>query len=316
MHWFKKRLAQLKYKIFFKNRLSIQKNSNQLDDIIDINQLPEQLATGFQFTEGPVWMQSQGILLFSDIPGNAIYKYSPGIGYSIYRNHSNNSNGLTLDHDGRLIACEHMTRQVTRTEKDGTLVVLCDKYNGSCLNSPNDVIVKSDGTIYFTDPTYGIDSQDQEQPVQGVYQYDPKSEKLILIIDNLKSPNGLVFSPDEKKLYVNDSHQDIQKIYTFELVANGLVDNQNLFFDLKSKKPGAPDGMKIDIHGNLFCAGPGGIWIFSSDNQHLGTIILPEIPSNCAWGSPDLRTLYITAQTSLYAVRTKIPGRLVGAINI
>jgi gluconolactonase len=269
----------------------------------------KRVATGFQFTEGPIWFAGQNYLLFSDIPANKIYKLKTNKQVNIFRELSNNSNGLTRDRQGRLIACEHKTRRVTRTEKNGEITILADQFQGKKLNSPNDVVVKSDGTIYFTDPPFGIKLQQQEQPLQGVYCLSPDG-KLTIVVDDFERPNGLAFSPDEKKLYIDDSSRHHLRVFAVQ--ENGILTNGKIFYNMKINKPGCPDGMKVDSQGNIYCTGAGGIWVFSPEGNHLGTIVTPEIPANCAWGDADLQTLYITAQTSIYTIRVSIPGLQVG----
>lgn len=266
----------------------------------------ERVATGFQFTEGPLWFVEEKYLLFSDIPANKIYKLTPDGQVSIFREPSDNSNGLTRDKQGRLIACEHGTRRVTRTEKDGSITVLANELQGKKLNSPNDIVVKSDGTIYFSDPPYGIKPEQQEQPIQGVYRLSPDGKEIIVVADDFDKPNGLAFSPDEKKLYIDDSER--RHIRVFDVQSDGMLANNRIFYDMKVDKPGLPDGMKIDVQGHIFCTGGGGVWVFDSEANHLGTIVTPEVPTNCAWGDDDLQTLYITAQTSVYKIRVNIPG--------
>ncbi len=266
----------------------------------------ERIATGFQFTEGPVWFAEQEYLLFSDIPANKIYKLSCDHNLTIFRESSNHANGLTRDKQGRLITCEHETRQITRTEKDGSITVLVDRFQSKKLNSPNDVVVKSDGFIYFTDPPYGIELKQQEQPIQGVYRLSPDGKEIILVAADFAKPNGLAFSPDEKQLYINDSEHHHLRI--FDVQSDGNLTNSHVFYDMKTDKEGLPDGMKVDIEGHIYCTGGGGIWVFDSVGNHLGTIVTPEIAANCAWGDQDLRSLYITARTSLYRIRVNIPG--------
>lgn len=266
----------------------------------------ERLATGFQFTEGPLWFAEERYLIFSDIPANKIYKLTPEGQATIFREPSNNSNGLTRDRQGRLIACEHLSRRVTLTEKEGAIAVLADTFQGKKLNSPNDVVVKSDGSIYFSDPPYGIEPEQQEQPCQGVYRIPPDRAEIVLVADDFLTPNGLAFSPDEKTLYVDDSERKI--IRAFDVRADGTLCNSRIFHDMKTSKPGLPDGMKVDVEGHIYCTGGGGIWVFDSRGDRLGTIVTPEVPANCAWGDDDWQSLYITAQTSVYKVRTNIPG--------
>jgi len=263
---------------------------------------PERL--GFQFTEGPLW-HPDGYLLFSDIPANKIFKWTPNGTVEIFREPSGNSNGLTFDRQGRLIACEHGNRRVSRTEKDGTVVTLADRYQGKRLNSPNDVVVKSDGSIYFTDPPYGVRPEDRELDFQGVYRWAPDGT-LTLLVDDFEKPNGLAFSPDEKTLYIADT--DRRHVRAFDVQPDGTLAHSRILAELKSDAPGGPDGMKVDVEGNLYVTGPGGTWVFDPTGKHLGTIVTPEGPANCAWGDADWKTLYITARTSIYRVRVKVAG--------
>ncbi|MFE1744120.1 SMP-30/gluconolactonase/LRE family protein [Coleofasciculus sp. H7-2] len=266
----------------------------------------ERVATGFQFTEGPIWFNQEKSILFSDIPANKIFKLTPKNEVIVFREPSRNSNGLTRDKQGRLIACEHGTRRVTRTEKNGSITVLADKFQGKNLNSPNDVVVKSDGAIYFTDPPYGIKPEQQEQPIQGVYRLSPDGNEIIIVADDFDKPNGLAFSPDEKKLYIDDSER--RHIRLFDVQPDGTLANSRIFYNMNGKKPGLPDGMKVDVQGHIYCTGAGGVWVFDPEGNHLGTIVTPEVPANCAWGDDDLQSLYITACTSIYKIRVNIPG--------
>jgi len=268
----------------------------------------EQIATGFGFTEGPIW--SGDYLLFSDIPKNRIVRWqmrSEGPEVATFRSPSGNSNGLTMDRSGRLISCEHSTRRVTRTEVDGSISVLAERYDGRRLNSPNDVVVRSDGTIYFTDPPYGLGDAGawREIPFNGVYRITPDGE-LVLLVDDFDRPNGLAFSPDEAILYVNDTAR--RHIRAFDVSAEGDISKGSVFIEMQSPEDGAPDGMKVDQGGNVYCTGPGGIWIMDPDGKHVGSIVFPELPANLAWGDPDWRTLYITARTSIYRLRLDTPG--------
>jgi gluconolactonase len=266
----------------------------------------KRVATGFKFTEGPIWFPEDKYLLFSDIPANKIYKLAPEGKVTVFREPSHNSNGLTRDKQGRLIACEHGQRGVTRTEKDGSITVLADIFQGKKLNSPNDVVVKSNGFIYFTDPPYGIKPEQQEQATQGVYRISPDNNEIIIVADDFIKPNGLAFSPDETKLYIDDSER--RHIRVFDVQSDGTLTNGHIFYDMKVDKPGLPDGMKVDAQGNIYCTGGGGVWVFSSQGNHLGTIVTPEVPANCAWGDEDYQSLYITASTSIYKIRVNIPG--------
>ena len=265
------------------------------------------VATGFRFAEGPVWDSKGKFLLFSDIPSNTIFKLSANRRVTIFRNPSGNSNGLTLDREGRLLACEHGNRRLTRTEHDGSVRIIVDKFQGKKLNSPNDVVVKSDGSIYFTDPPYGIKPHQQEQFFQGVYRLDPDRALLTLVADDFDKPNGLAFSPDESNLYVDDSSTR-RHVRVFKVQPNGSLTHGRVFHDMKSQETGLPDGMKVDQMGHLYCTGPGGVWVLDAKGQHLGTIMIPELPANCAWGDDDLRSLYITARTSVYKIRVNVPG--------
>lgn len=265
------------------------------------------IAGGFGFTEGPVWLPGENALLFSDIPGNRIYRWEPNGKLSIYREPSHNSNGLTLDPLGRLIACEHGTRRVTRTELDGSIKVLADSYQGKPLNSPNDVVTARDGTIFFTDPPYGIRPDQQELPYQGVYRITTEGELECLSRD-FDRPNGLCFNLDETSLFVDDSSSRCHIRQVVNATA-GTPNEAKVWFEMsRPGLSGDPDGMKLDQHGRLFCTGPEGVWVFSPDGAHLGTIRLPELPANLAWGDEDGKGLYITARTSVYHLRTEHGG--------
>ena len=265
------------------------------------------IARGFRFTEGPTWFAQGPYLLFSDIPANRIVKLAPNEQVSTFRYPSGHANGLTHDLQGRLIACEHGTRQVTRTERDGSITTLAHTYRSRKLNSPNDVVVKSDGSIYFTDPPYGIELHQQEQPIQGVYRLSPDGTQLTVVAVDFEKPNGLAFSPDETKLYIDDSSPR-RHIRVFDVRPDGTLANGRVFHAMNIHKPGSPDGMKVDTEGRVFCTGPGGVWVIDPTGTHLGTIVVPEQPANCAWGSDDLRSLYITARTSVYRIRVNNPG--------
>jgi sugar lactone lactonase YvrE len=265
---------------------------------------PKRIATGFEFTEGPVWHPS-GYLLFSDIPANRIHMWSPDGGVGVFRDPSGHSNGLTFDRVGRLIACEHGNRRVSRTEADGSVISLATHYKGRQLNSPNDVVVRSDGTVYFTDPPYGVQPEERELDFQGVYCITPDGT-LTLLVDDFDRPNGLAFSPDEGLLYIDDSTR--RHVRVFDVLPDGTLANGRVFVEMQSPAAGSPDGMKLDVEGHLYVTGPGGTWLFTPDGIHLGTLITPEQPANLAFGDADRRTLYITARTSVYRVRTPLPG--------
>lgn len=284
----------------------LEANSAAFKSIFPTDAILERVATGLQFTEGPVWTAEKKSLLFSDIPANRIYELAVDGRITTFREPSGNSNGLTRDKKGRLIACEHGNRRVTRTETDGSVTVLAETFRAKRLNSPNDVVVKSDGAIYFTDPSYGIKPEEQEQPVQGVYRLSPDGSELSLVADDLARPNGLAFSPHEKKLYIDDSHR--RHIRVYDVREDGSLAGGSLFHGMDARTPGVPDGMKVDNEGRVYCTGAGGVWVFDPAGNHLGTIVTPEKPSNCAWGDNDWRSLYITAVTSVYRIRVNTPG--------
>ena len=282
-----------------------KEQQNNLGQILSPNTQVEKIAGGFKFTEGPVW-HPDGFLLFSDIPANTIYKWQPEQKTEIFRQPSGNANGNALDPSGRLITAEHSNRRLSLTQKNGQIVTLASHYQGKRLNSPNDLAVKSDGSIYFTDPPYGIKSEQEELGFYGVYRLAPDGT-LSLLVDDFVRPNGIVFSTDETKLYVNDSKKG--HIRVFDVKPDGMLENGKLFAELKPPSPeGAADGMKLDIKGNVYSTGPGGVWIFSPNGDLLGIIETPEAPTNLAWGDSDYQTLYITARKSLYSIRLKIAG--------
>lgn len=263
---------------------------------------PEKLFTGFQFTEGPVWLP-EGYLLFSDIPASRIYKWSEKDGLEVWRDPSLKSNGLALDTQGRLVVCEQQNRRVIRINDDGTTTALAERWQGKRFNSPNDVVVRSDGTVYFSDPTYYVEPEDREIDVQAFYAIRPDGET-IQVASGYEKPNGLCLSPDEKILYVNDSGRRI--IDAYDIQPDGTLANKRLFADLASEeKRGNPDGMKCDRKGNVYSTGPGGVWIFRPDGSLIGKLILPEQPANLAFGDADGRSLYFTARKSLYRIRLK-----------
>jgi len=294
-----------------------------LDTIISPDAKIEKLAGGFEFTEGPVWVREGSYLLFSDPNNNLIYRWSEDDGVSIYRTHSGysgtdigeygqpGSNGLTLDAQGRVTINEHGNRRVTRLEKNGQLTVLADRYQGKRLNSPNDLVYRSDGALYFTDPPFGLpkffDDPRKELPFSGVYCLI--HGELKLVSTDLTGPNGLAFSPDEKYLYVDDWDDKKKIILRYEVQPDGSLTNKSTFLDATTA-PGedAWDGLKVDRLGNVYASGPGGLWIISPEGKHLGTLVGPEHPHNLAWGGEDRKTLYLAAQTGLYRISVNIPG--------
>jgi sugar lactone lactonase YvrE len=284
-----------------------------LKDILARNATVEKVAGGFIFTEGPIYEATTDSLLFSDIPGDTLYRYFVATNtITEFRNPSGQANGNTRDHHGRLITCEHLNRRVSRTEADGMVVTLAYAYNNKRLNSPNDIVVKSDGTLYFTDPPYGLPNETlgKEQEQNGVYRID-REGKLTLLVDDFVRPNGLAFSPDEETLYIDDSRE--QHIRAFDVALDGTLYNGRLFANMKAPdKKGNADGMKIDNNGTVFCTGAGGVWVFAADGTHLGTIELPEVPANVGFGDRDGKTLYITAHTGLYKIRLRTAGAIPG----
>jgi gluconolactonase len=264
----------------------------------------EKLATGLLQPEGPLWKDGVG-LLFSDIKRDLIDVWSPSdSSVKAYLQPSDSSNGITFDRQGRLVLTQMRLRRVARQELDRTITPLASTYNGKKFNSPNDIVVKSDGSIFFTDPDFNIPfGQTRELSVKGIYRITPQGA-LVLLDSTFDKPNGICFSPDEKKLYVNESARCL--IYVWDVVGDSLLINKQLFYTIPAV--GYADGMKVDLAGNLYCAGPTGVWIISPTGQYLGKIAMTENPSNCAWGDSDRKSLYITAGSSLYRIRTITTG--------
>jgi len=303
--------------------VEIVRNDPAVDEIMGANPKIFKLAVGFQFTEGPIWVRDGKYLLFSDPNHNTIYKYSSDGILSVFLDRSGydgadiaeykqpGSNGLTLDRQGRLTINQHGNRRVVRMEKNGSVTVLADDDDGKRLNSPNDLVYKSDGALYFTDPPFGLpkvfDDPGKELPYSGVYCV--KDGQVKLVSTDLDAPNGLAFSPDERILYVNNWNDKRKIILRYDVSEDCTLSNSRLFYDM-TDAPGndALDGLKVDRQGNVYSTGPGGLWIISPEAKHLGTIRMPELPANFAWGDEDGRTLYMTARTSLYRVRLGIPG--------
>ena len=275
----------------------------------------ERLATGCRWAEGPVWFGDQRCLLWSDIPNHRILRWDEATGaVSDFRKPSDFANGHTRDRQGRLVTCEHGTRRVTRTEPDGRITVLASGYRGKKLNSPNDIVVKSDGSIWFTDPSFGIGGYyegyraDPELPT-SVYRIDGASGEISAVIEDIVNPNGLAFSPDESVLYVNDSRRG--HIRAFEVMPSGVLAKQSdrVFADLRGSEPGVPDGMKVDTAGNVYCGGAGGIYILDPHGKKLGRIVHGQpATTNIAFGGDDWKTLYFTSRTHLGSVNLKIAG--------
>jgi gluconolactonase len=298
--------------------VAIAVNSEKLRELVDEGAEIEQVATGFTFTEGPIWMPD-GSLHFSDMPADKRRRWHPEEGVEVLRDPSNKCNGMTLDDDGNLIVCEHVTSSVVRERPDGTREVLASHWGSSYLNSPNDVVVATDGSILFTDPTYGRMpgfgiERAQELDFQGVYRIPPDGGDLELLVDDFAQPNGLCFSPDESLLYVNDTeraHIRVFEVGSAHALSNGKVFAEGIG-DGDLAKGGLVDGMKADERGNVYVTGPDGVWVFSPDGEHLGVIRVPEGVGNVNWGGEDWRTLYMPSTTSIYRVATKVSGNRLG----
>jgi gluconolactonase len=318
--------------------MKVERLDPALDQIMPDQPRLEKVATGpgFKWTEGPVWIPA-GYLLFAEIPSNSIRKWTPGAGVSVFMQPSGwkepapytgpepGSNGMTLDSRGRLTVSGHAQRDVWRLEQmnpKAQVTVLADTYEGKRLNSPNDLVYKSDGTLYFTDPPYGLPKLDSDPtkqlPFSGVYRLPgalnhkpgapPDRAQLQLLVKDLPRPNGICFSPDEKYLYVNNSEP--KKLWMrYTVKADGTLTDAKVLFDASSDtRVGAPDGMKVDQSGNIYSAGPGGVWIISPEGKHIGTLDIPERVGNVAWGGADHKTLYVAASSSIYRISLKIPG--------
>jgi sugar lactone lactonase YvrE len=292
-----------------------------LHDLVAPDAAIERVAGGLTFTEGPVWRD--GALLFSDIPNKRIARWRRlPEGPELTTFATGMSNGLTLDRQGRVLAAEHDGRRVSRVADDGTRTVLAERFQGKRLNSPNDIVVRSDGSIYFTDPPYGVQPAapgtsrpagwwtqpipGKEQPCNGVYRITPDGS-LHLLADDFALPNGLAFSPDESVLYVDDSAA--KHIRAFDVRPDGALAKGRVLLDMRSEDPGVPDGLKVDGQGHVFCTGPGGVWVCRADGTLLGRIVLPELPANLAWGE-DGSVLFVTARTSVYRLPTRTRGAL------
>lgn len=289
-------------------RFELQALSPALWNLIARDAKLDRVATGFGFTEGPVW-DSAGFLYISDEVINKIFRVYVTDGRKEEVIALGDPDGNTYDRDGRLIDCASVLRAIIEVSRDGKYKILADHFEGHRFNSPNDVVVGPDGALYFTDPTLDlVEGQKREVPFQGVYRLD-SSGKVRLLTKDLKQPNGLAFSPDGKRFYVDDSEQRNIRVYDFS--TDGKLSNGRIFGEEPGGKgEGVPDGMKVDESGNLFVTGPSGIWVWDSAGHHLGTIAMPEQPANLTWGGADLHTLYITATTSIYRLETKAKGYL------
>jgi gluconolactonase len=300
----------------------VTRADSALDGVLVPGTLLERVAGGFEFAEGPVWT-ADGALLFSSPNTNQIYRWTPSGMVSVFRSHSGytgvdigryhqpGSNGLTFDPQGRLTICQHGNRRVIRVEPHGNITVLADRYDGKRLNSPNDLVYRSDGTLYFTDPPFGLpevfDDPKKELAFSGVFAV--RDGVVELVTDSLAGPNGLAFSPDERYLYVGDWDPEHKAVMRYDVAADGSVSGGAEFFDMTGAAgDDAIDGIKVDECGNLYVCGPSGIWVIDPDGRHLGTLHLPENPHNLAWGDADGRGLYVTALTSIYRLRLNVAG--------
>ena len=291
--------------------MSFEVRDARFYDVVGEDAPMEQLGTGFAFTEGPVWHPVEGHLVFSDMPGDHMRRWTAEGGVTTFRRPSNKANGNAYDPQGRLVTCEHATSRVTRTEPSGDITVLATHWAGRELNSPNDIIVKRDGAIYFTDPNYGRREyfgvpREQELDFQGVYRIAPDGT-LSLLADDFAQPNGLCFDGPEARLFVNDTER--AHIRMFDVEEGGGVAGGEVWAETTGDADGVPDGMKADSADNIYSTGPGGIHVFAPDAACLGVILVPEGVANFTFGDNDLQSLFITASTSLYRTRVRIPGR-------
>jgi gluconolactonase len=303
----------------------IERNDPRIDNILPKDARLEVIADGFNWLEGPAWNHEQGYLLFSDIPANSIYRWDPKTGVSLFMKPSGysgsepfegrepGSNGLTFDLDGRLVICEHGDRRIRRLDPDGSKTVLAERYQGKRLNSPNDAVYHSNGDLYFTDPPFGLpnafDDPGKELGFSGVYRLTPEG-KLDLLENRLKAPNGIAFSPDEKTLYLTDVDPQRMAWLAYDVEDDGSIRDGRVFFSAmrwKDQRAGAPDGIKVDSDGNLYGAGPEGVYIFAPDGTHLGTVFTGVPTGNLAWGE-DGSTLFVTADTRVLKLRVLTSG--------
>ena len=295
---------------------TIERLDPAFDALVSTDAVIEHLADGFGFTEGPVWVDDgDGFLLFSDIPGNRIVKWEPDgtvsdflapVFEGEYESGLVGSNGITVDPAGDIVFTEHFNGRLSRIAADGSRSVVVDTFEGGRFNSPNDLDYHSDGTLYFTDPPYGLPTpDDRAQDVNGIYRLAPDGE--VTRLADQEGPNGIAFAPDESRLYVADSAAGFWNAYGVE--ADGTLGEAELLLDASGvDEPGAPDGLKVDAQGNLWATGPGGVWVIAPDGRHLGTIKPTEVPANVAFGDDDRRTLYMTARTGLYRIRANVAG--------
>jgi gluconolactonase len=294
--------------------MSLEIRERSVTDLVDATVRIERLAADIGFGEGPVWDCAGKRLIFSDMKHDHMRAWQEGRGISTFRKPSNKANGNTYDRQGRLVSCEHATSRVVRQEKNGAMTVVASHYQDKELNSPNDLVVKSDGAVYFSDPTYGRIREDVGVPrelqlvFRGVYRVGGDGAPTQLLADDFEQPNGLCFRRDERQLFVNDTVRG--HIRVFGVGAGGLLSGGEVWADLTGEGEGRPDGMKFDSAGHLYCTGPGGVHVLDAGARCLGVIRTPERVTNIAWGDDDLKSLYITGITALYRVRVKVPGQL------
>ncbi len=295
--------------------MAVDVKSEKLTELVDPNVEIEKLATGFTFTEGPIWHPTEHHLLFSDMPGDVRRKWSADGGAVEAMNPSNKCNGMTYDADLNLLVCEHVTSSVVRERPDGTRETIASHFEGTQLNSPNDVVVRSDGSIYFSDPTYGRwpgfgIEREQDLDFQGVYRIPPGGGDVELLAKDFGEPNGLCFSPDESLLYINDTPK--AHIRVFDVGSDGSISNGRMFAEGigtgEIEAGGLVDGMKCDAEGNIWVTGPGGIWVFGPDGEHLGVVELPESVGNLTFGGPDWDWVFAPCTSSLYRFQAKVAG--------
>ena len=283
--------------------------SPKLERIVSRDQEIEELGNGYLVAEGPLWWREEGYLLFNEVRGSRRRKWSPSGGVTLLQEPSNNANGLTRDLKGRLLLCEGGANRVTRMEPDGEITVVANSYQGKRLNRPNDLVVKSDGSIYFTDP--GAPDPDLPLDFSGVYRVSPDLGSVTLLVRDLVFPNGLAFSPDESVLYIDDYR--VGHIRAFDVQPNGTLNlaTDRVFCKLREPSPvgpDGPDGMKVDVEGNVYCTGPGGVWVIDQSGEHLGTILTGAQTTNVGWGGEDWKTLFITTVGHLYRIQLNIAG--------
>ncbi len=292
----------------------VEARSAAIWDLLDEDAALEEVATGFTFTEGPIWNPADSYLLFSDMPADIRRKYTPGEGVVEVRNPANKCNGMTYDKDLNLLVCEHVTSSLVRENRDGSMETIASHFEGKELNSPNDVCVRSDGSIYFSDPWYGRMpvfglERERELGFQGVYRIPPGGGDLELVVgrDKYEQPNGLCFSPDESLMYLNDTPNALIDVY--DVNEDGSLSNPRRFAENIGSgviEEGIPDGMKCDERGNIWVTGPRGVWVFDQGGELLGTVLVPQNVGNLTWGGDDWHTLYMPSTTSLYTIRTKV----------